>query len=101
MKVIFKLLMQFIVSVTNLFLLPINTIVSTYFPSFNDFINRFNSYVGQLLTPLLRYFFNILPTNCRYVIIAYLSMLIVFYTASFAIHGVIKVIEIIKNIKVW
>lgn len=101
MKVIFTLLMKFIVSITNFFLSPINTLVAQYFPQFNEMVNKFNSYLGQLITPLLRYFFNILPPNTRAVILFYVALLIVFYTLSFAIHGVIKVIEIIKNIKIW
>lgn len=101
MKVIFSLLMKFIVSITNFFLYPINTIVSNNFPQFNDLINKFNSALGQLFTPLLRYFFNILPPNTRVVVAFYLALLIIFYTISASIHAIIKVIEIIKNVKVW
>lgn len=101
MGVIFTLLMKFIVSITNLFLLPINTIVVNLFPDFTDKINYFESLVGRYVVPLLSWFFQILPPNTRSLILFYLGTLILLYTATLAVHGIIKVIELIKNIKVW
>lgn len=102
MKVLFKLLMQFMVSITNFFLYPVNQAISSAFPDFNDLINRFDSILGYLFrSNKLSYFFNILPPITKNVVLFYLGLLIAFYSISFIVHGIIKVIEIIKNVKIW
>lgn len=101
MGVLFTLLMKFIVSITNFFLYPANTIIVDYFPDFAQTINRFNALVGQLITNKIAYWFYILPSNTRNAILFYLALLLAINTISLALHVVIKVITIIKNVKIW
>lgn len=102
MKVIFTLFMQFMVSITNFFLYPVNQAISTAFPDFNNLINEFDRYLGYLFRGnYLTYFFNILPPTTKSVLLFYLTCLVVYYTLSFVVHGIVKVIEIIKNVKIW
>lgn len=101
MKYFFNALLNFLVSVCNIFLAPINSIVSTYFPNVTQVINLFNSMVRNYLGSGITYFFSILPPNARNLVFLYITFLISFYTISLLVHAVIKVIEIIKAVKIW
>lgn len=101
MKVLFTALLNFLVAVCNIFLYPVNTIVSNYFPDVSQIIGRFTSVVNTYIGGGISYFMSILPPYTRTLIIFYISCLIGFYTISVLVHAVIKIIEIIKAIKIW
>ena len=82
MGVIFKLLMKFIVAIANFFLAPINLLVVNVFPDFTDKINYFESAMNRLFTPLLSWFFNLLPSYTRSFVLFYILMLVSLYTVS-------------------
>lgn len=101
MGIIFVLLMKFITAIANFFLAPINAIVVNLFPDFTDMINHFESLVNTYITPGLSWFFHILPPHTQSIILFYIDLLILLYTAVLSIHVVLKVIHILKNVKVW
>lgn len=101
MKFFFDTLLNFLVSVANIFLAPINTIITTYFPDVSSLISSFTNAVNNYLGNGISYFFSILPTNTRTLVLLYITILIAFYTISFLVHAVIKIIEIIKAVKIW
>lgn len=101
MGVIFKLLMKFITVIANFFLAPINALVVNVFPDLTDKLNYFESAMNRLFTPLLSWFFHLLPPYARSFILFYILILVVLYTTSLAIHVVLKVIKIIQNVKIW
>lgn len=99
---IFKGLFKFLIQITKIFLIPVDLIVSTAFPDFSEMVGTFNTAVGsQFIVKGLSYFGNLLPPNCKAVLILYLNCLIIFFTISVTVHGIIKVIEIIKSVKIW
>lgn len=101
MIVIFRILFSIISVGVNIFLTPINRIVATAFPSFSGIIDTFNMFINNYITPSLLYFFYILPPTTRFIVIFYLELLLILYSVSLTIHGIIKVIEIIKAVKIW
>lgn len=101
MAIIFQILFTIITTGVNLFLTPINRIIATAFPSFSNLITSFNTFLDTYITPSLLYFFYILPPNTRFIVIFYLELLLILYSISLTIHGIIKVIEIIKAVKIW
>lgn len=99
-KAIFTVLFKVIVAITNIFLRPINLLLVNFVPDLSNLISKFNSLVLNVGSKLA-YFSSMLPPTTKTCITIYLGFLIVFYTASITAHGIIKVIEIIKAIKIW
>lgn len=100
-RAIFKVFFDVIVALTNVILTPINAIVSTLFPDLSSVIARFNYAISNYLGSGLAWFWSIIPTNCKSLIILYLTILISYYTISISVHAILKVYTIIKNIKIW
>lgn len=97
-------LLSFIANMVAICVAPIDTIVSTLFPGLGNWVNEFN----YLLTGLAQscgsyaaYVFYIIPSEIDDVLLFYVVILIFVYSASLAIHAVLKIFTIIKNIKVW
>lgn len=101
MKFLFVTLINFIVSIANVFLYPVNTAVSSAFPSFAQNITDFTSLCTRYLGSGLAYFFSMLPPNTRNLVLLYLSLLLICYTVSFSVHLITKIIQIIKQVKIW
>lgn len=101
MKYFFDSLLNFLIAVANIFLTPINTIISNNFPNVSSLISTFTNAVNNYLGNGISYFFSILPPNTRTLVLLYITFLIAFYTISFLVHAVIKIIEIIKAVKIW
>lgn len=99
-KAIFEVLFKVIVGITNIFLLPINALVVNLIPNLGNLINTFNDNV-LLVGNGLSYFSSMLPPTTKTCITIYLTFLITYYGISYTVHGVLKVIQIIKAIKVW
>lgn len=100
-KAIFKVLFLVIKAIANVFLAPVNLIVSNVFPDFTTMIARFNVGVSTYVGSGLAYFGNLLPPYTKEFVLLYLTILIVYYTISISVHLIMKVIYIIKAIKIW
>ncbi len=100
-KALFNGLFKFLISITKIFLIPVDLLVTGIFPDFSTMLNNFNSLVNTYIGNGLAYFGSILPSTARSLIVLYISLLIIFYTISFSVHGILKVINVIKNIKIW
>ena len=100
-KAIFKVFFTIIKGVANMFLAPVNALVSTLFPDFTDLINTFNSAVTRVVGGGLGFFAHLLPPTTRQIILLWLTILIAYYTLSFTAHVILKIIDIIKRVKVW
>lgn len=99
-QAIFNVLFGVIVGLANIFLAPINAIVSTFIPDLSSAINSFTSGLN-LVSSLFSYFSYLVPPNTRALIVLYLTFLISYYTISFSVHAIIRIVEIIKKVKVW
>lgn len=88
-------------SIISLILAPINLLVSSAFPSFDTWVSRFTFSLNTYFGNSMGWVFNFLPDMLTDLILFYVSLLIVIYTISWTIYGIIKVIAIIKKIKIW
>lgn len=100
-RAIFKVLFAVIKGIANVFLMPVNLVVSTAFPSFTTMIARFNVGISNYVGGALGWFSNLLPPYTKQFILLYLSVLLIYYTISITVHLIMKVIYIIKAIKIW
>lgn len=101
MKFFFITLLNFLVGVANFFLAPVNALVVNALPGFTEWVTNFTNLINTYLGNGLAYIFSILPPNCRTLVLLYITILIACYTVTFAIHIILKVIEILKQIKIW
>ncbi len=100
-KAIFNVLFKVIKGVIDTVLAPINLLVSTMFPDLSSILSLFNSACEQLIGPALGWFSHLLPPNTRSLILLYFAILIGYYTVTYSVHLVIKVIHLIKRVKIW
>lgn len=101
MKFFFNTLLNFMVGVANIFLAPVNSLVVNALPSFTEWVSNFTQLINTYLGNGLAYIFSLLPPNTRTLVLLYITILIVCYTITFAIHVILKIIEVIKQIKIW
>lgn len=100
-KAIFKVLLKFIKSVVGIVLAPINLAVANLFPNLSNMINTFNTAVSRYVGSGLSWFAHLLPPGVKQLVGVYLLFLIAYYGVVITVHGIIKVINIIKAIKIW
>lgn len=100
-KVLFKVFLGFIKSVADIILAPINLLIVGLFPDLSNLISTFNSAVSRLIGAGVGFFSYMLPSGTKTLILFYLGILISYYTVSITVHGILKVINIIKRIKIW
>ena len=98
-KIIFNVLFKIIIATVNTILLPINGLVSTLFPNFSSLITTFTLSVSVFINSTFTWFINILPPYTKTAIIVYITFLISYYTISITLHYILKVFQIIRNIK--
>ena len=100
-KAIFKVFLKFIKSIVDIFLTPINLLVVNLFPDLSSLINTFNSTVSNVIGSTLGWFAHLLPPTTKSIVLLYLAILVAYYTITITVHGIIKVIHIIKQLKIW
>lgn len=98
---IFSGLFKLLNSLIDLILTPLNLLVSNVFPDFSQMIGSFTTAIDSYVGNGLAYFFSMLPTNTRYVVLLYLSLLIGYYTISVSAFAITKIWSLIQKIKVW
>lgn len=97
-KAIFNVFFKVLISIANIVLLPINTILSTFVPNLSQAITNITNAINVFLGNGLAYFFNLLPPISRYFVTFYLGFLVVYYTVSYSVHGVIWLIHVLKKL---
>lgn len=100
-RAIFKVFFSIIVAITGAIVAPINALVVNLFPDLSNIINVINNILNNYVANGIAWFFNIIPSTARTLILLYLTILFGYYTISITIHGIIKAYEIIKKIKFW
>lgn len=100
-KILFDVLFSVISGIANVILAPINLLVAGLIPDTAKLINTFNTAVNTFIGDGLNYFFSMLPPNCRFFVLLYLTFLVAYYTISISVHAILKVYKIIQNIKIW
>lgn len=100
-KAIFKVFLNFIKSIVDIFLFPVNALVVNLFPDLSILISTFNNTISTIIGNGLGYFAHLLPPVTKVLIVFYLTLLIGYYTVTVTVHLVLKVIVIIKKLKIW
>lgn len=100
-KAIFNVFFKVIKSIVDIFMLPINALVVNLFPDLSNILTVFNSSLTKVVGPTLGWFAHLLPPTARVLILLWLSILIGYYTITYSVHLIIKVIHIIKKLKIW
>lgn len=100
-KAIFNVFFNIIKSIVGIFLTPINLLVSKIFPDLSQLISTFNAAVERLIGSSLGFFAHLLPPTTRSLVLLWLGVLISYYTISYSVHLILKVITIIKKLKIW
>lgn len=100
-KALFSVLFKVIKAIANVILAPINLLVVNLLPNFSSLIATFNNAVSTFINNGVMFFFNILPSNARALVILWLTFLVSYYSISLSIHFILKVYKLIKQIKIW
>lgn len=100
-KAIINGLLKIIMSILNVFLLPINALFENLFPDMTNAIGTFNTFINTYVGGTLSYFFSILPPIFRGLLVIWFTFLISYYTIHFTYRGLIQIWGIIQKIKFW
>lgn len=93
--------MNFLITILDVMLAPVNTIVSTLFPDLNGYISLYYNVIDNYITQTAYWFISILPTNSRFLIVYYLTFLVSYYTIYYVVLVLCNVFKLIRNIKFW
>lgn len=94
-------LMSFIKNFVTLAMTPINILVASTIPDLSNLLTTFNNGVQTYIGGGITYFTTLLPPTVKTCIQAYLLVLIFGYSTMFVVNAFTKVIQLIKNIKIW
>lgn len=95
---IFNILFGAIYGIAQLFLLPINTLISTMFPNMSEAVNHVINGINLFLGNGLMWGFNLLPPISRSLVLTYLSFLVIYYTITISVHSIIWVLNVLKKL---
>ena len=93
-KAIINGLLKIIMSILNVFLLPINLLFENLFPDMTNAIGTFNTFINTYVGGTLSYFFSILPPIFRGLLVIWFTFLISYYTIYYTYHGLIKIVSL-------
>lgn len=94
-------ILKMIISVLNIFLIPVNALFENLFPDMTISINTFVTFVNTYVGGFLSYFFSILPPTFRGILVIWLTFIVAYYTIHYVYIGIVKVFDIIQKIKFW
>ena len=97
-KALFNVLFNVFVALLNLILLPINSVLESFFPNVTEILTTLTTGINLFLGNGIAYFTNMLPPLTQRFILVYLGFLVTFYTLSFTIHAIIWAINVIKKL---
>lgn len=100
-RAIFTVFFKIMQGIANIFLLPINALITNFVPDLATIITKFNLSVNYYLGGGITWFVNLLPPTTRIALAVYIAFLISYYTVTYAAHVILKVVTLIKNIKIW
>ena len=100
-KAIINGLLSIITSLVDVFLTPINLLIENLFPDFSNIVNTFNQFVSNYVGGSLSYFFSILPSTFKSILIIWFTFVVGYYSIYYTYTSIIKVFNIIQKIKFW
>lgn len=100
-KIIFKVFFKIVKKFIDVILSPINALIVNLFPNLANIINAFNGAIQIYVGGGLTYFFNLVPTTSRSLILLWVTILLAYYGIILGYHLIVKILQIIQKIKVW
>ena len=76
-------------------LIPANALFTNLFPNMSDAISKFTSFINTYLTNNLSYFFHMLPSGFRTLLILWLTFSIAYYGIIYTYKAFLKIFTII------
>lgn len=100
-KIFFDVFLKFVVSVANIGLAPVNSLLVNVFPNLTSYMNDFSSVLTTYVSPIFGWFIYLIPPKTRGLVGIYLGTVATLYVVGLTIQGIIKIFKLIKNIKIW
>lgn len=100
-KKLFIVLFKVIAKLISIILMPIDLLISGVFPDVSARVTQFTTIVNTYIGNSLAWFFNLLPPYTRGLVAFYLGFLISYYTITYSVHLILRVIALIKKVKIW
>lgn len=100
-RAIFKVFYTIIVALTGVIVAPINALVVNLFPDISSIVGYVNYVLQNYVANGFIWFFSMIPSTARTLVILYLTILVGYYTISISVHAILKAYQIIKKIKFW
>lgn len=85
---LFTFILSLIAKLVGIILSPLTSAISALLPDINSYVAKIVSFINSSLY-MFGWFFNLLPPTTRSVILLYLSLLLVFFTA-YSIYVVVE-----------
>lgn len=85
---LFTFILTLIAKIVSLILSPLTLAISALLPDLSTYVAKVVSFINNMLY-MVGWFFNLLPPSTKSIILLYLSLLLVFFTA-YAIYVVVE-----------
>lgn len=95
---ILNVLLSLVLSIANVFLAPINTILTNFVPDLTEHLNYFTQGIGLFFTTKLSWFAYMIPPHTKSLIFIYITFLIAYYTVAITLHGVLWLLNVVKKL---
>lgn len=98
---LFEFILYLISFLIQMFLLPIDFIIKSLFPSFSIYLSNFSNSLNLLITAPFNYFWNILPPITRFTLAFWLTTLMAYYSVIWTYKAIIFIPKVYNRIKFW
>lgn len=95
------LIINFITTIVNALLIPINSLFETLLPDLSTLISNFSSFLVLIATGPFALLFNLFPPTCKSLLLLWLTILIAYYSIIWVYRGIILIPKIVNKIKFW
>lgn len=100
-KALLKGILKMILSILNIVLIPINTLIENVFPDMASAIQTFTNFINNILGNNMVFFFHLLPPIFRSLLFTWFTFVIAYYSIYYTYKGILKIWEVIQKIKFW
>lgn len=98
---LFEFILYLIGFLIQMFLLPIDILLKSLFPSFSTYLVNFSNSLNLLITAPFNYFWNILPPITRFTLALWLTTMIAYYSVIWSYRAIIFIPKVYNRIKFW
>lgn len=100
-KAILKGILKMILSLLNIFLLPVNALIENIFPDMSNAIQTFTNFINNIIGNNLSYFFSMFPPTFKTLLFTWFTFVVAYYSIYYTYRAIIKIWDVIQKIKFW